>query len=109
MGLSNPYNLNIYMQLLIFSIAAQYFTQRRKENLKVGGIMFGAAVAAFIAINIGSLLYNWQLGKNPAALDRHSPRSGTVRASNRWNFSSRPRRTTSTRWRPSGALIIRPR
>ena len=71
MGLSNPYNLNIYMQLLIFSIAAQYFTQRRKENLKVGGIMFGAAVAAFIAINIGSLLYNWQHGKNPAALDRH--------------------------------------
>jgi hypothetical protein len=71
MGLSNPYNLNIYMQLLIFSIAAQYFTQRRKENLKIGGIMFGAAVVAFIAINIGSLLYNWQHGKNPAALDRH--------------------------------------
>jgi phosphoglycerol transferase len=71
MGLSNPYNLNIYMQLLIFAIVAQYFGRRRKENLKIGAIMFGAAVAAFIAINIGSLLYNWQHGKNPAALDRH--------------------------------------
>ncbi len=71
MGLSNPYSLNVYVQLLIFAIVAQYFGQRRKENLKIGAIMFGAAAAAFVAINVGSLLYNWQHGKNPAALDRH--------------------------------------
>lgn len=71
MGLSNPYNLNIYMQLLLFSIAAQYFRERRMENIKIGGIMVAVAGAAFIAINMGTLLYNWQHGKNPAALDRH--------------------------------------
>ena len=71
MGLSNPYNLNIYMQLLCFAIAAQYFGKRRIENLKVGGIMVGAAGVAFIAINMGTLLYNWEHGKNPMAMDRH--------------------------------------
>jgi len=71
MGLSNPYNLNLFLQLLVFAFAAQYFRKRRPENLKVGGLMFAVAAAAFIAINMGTLIYNWQHGKNPAALDRH--------------------------------------
>lgn len=71
MGLSNPYNLNVYVQLLCFAIAAQYFWRKRPENLRVGVICFMVAGAAFVAINLGTLAYNWQHGKNPAGMDRH--------------------------------------
>ncbi len=71
MGLSNPYNLNIFFQLLGFSLLAQYFRRRRVENLKVGLLVFGVAFIAFLAINVGTLAYNWQHGKNPAGMGRH--------------------------------------
>ncbi|MDB6021506.1 MAG: hypothetical protein JWQ04_1363 [Pedosphaera sp.] len=71
MGLSNPYNLNVYVQLLCFSILAHYLWRRRPENLKVGLLCVAVAGVAFIAINLGTLAYNWTHGKNPAGMDRH--------------------------------------
>lgn len=71
MGLSNPYNLNIYMQLLCLGILYQWFVGKRKENIKVGLICVGIAGAAFLAINSGTLAYNFEHGKNPSAMDRH--------------------------------------
>lgn len=71
MGLSNPYNLNVYVQLLCFSILVQFLRERRQENLKVGLLCVALAGAAFLVINMGTLAFNWAHGKNPAALDRH--------------------------------------
>jgi phosphoglycerol transferase len=71
MGLSNPYNLNVYVQLLCFAILAQFLWRRRQENLKVGLWSIAVAGAAFIAINMGTLTYEWAHGKNPAGMDRH--------------------------------------
>ncbi|HZV35130.1 MAG TPA: hypothetical protein VFB72_11205, partial [Verrucomicrobiae bacterium] len=71
MGLSNPYNLNIYVQLLCFAILVQYLRGRRQENLKIGLLCVAVAGAAFIAINMGTLAYQWAHGKNPSAMDRH--------------------------------------
>jgi hypothetical protein len=71
MGFSNSYNMSLFMQLLGLSVLAQFFSRRRKENLKVGVIMLGLTVVSFLALNIGTLTYQFVHGKNPAAMDRH--------------------------------------
>jgi phosphoglycerol transferase len=71
MGLSNPYNLNIYVQLICFAVVVQYFRKRRLENLRVGIWTIGVTGAAFIALNIGTVMYHWAHGQNPVALERN--------------------------------------
>lgn len=64
MGISNPYNLNIYLQLLCGAILAQWLSSRRKENLIVGGISALAACAAFLIVNAGTFIHRWRHGPN---------------------------------------------
>lgn len=71
MGLSSPYNLNIYVELLCFALLVQFVWRRRQESLRVGVWSLAVAGAAFIAINMGTLAFEWAHGKNPTAVDRH--------------------------------------
>jgi hypothetical protein len=71
MGLGGPYNLNMYVQLMCFSMLANFLTSRRKENLKVGAISLGLAALGFLAINAHTLATQWAHGKNTAALARN--------------------------------------
>lgn len=71
MGLTNPYNLNLFGQLLCLALAAQWFTQRRKANLVVGAMALGLIVVCFLAINLDTFGYGWAHGKNADALQRY--------------------------------------
>jgi phosphoglycerol transferase len=71
MGVSNPYNLNMYVQLLGFALLVQLARARRRENLLAGLTCIAAAGFAFIAINFGTLAFQWTHGKNQMALQRH--------------------------------------
>lgn len=63
-GQSNPYNLNMYLQLSLLGLAAHWLTRRRKLNLQIGGFCLGLAVAMFFACNLDTFSYQWQHGKN---------------------------------------------
>ena len=71
MGLGNVYNLNLYLQLMCFAIVVQFLRKRRTENLRIGLLCIVIAGTALVAINIGTVAYNWAHGKNPSAMDRH--------------------------------------
>jgi phosphoglycerol transferase len=71
MGVSNPYNLNLYLQLLCFAVLAQFLRKRRPENLRVGILSLLLAGGAFLAVNLGTFAYHWAHGQNPVALDRN--------------------------------------
>lgn len=49
LGLSNPYNLFLYLQLLGWALVLQAMGPRRRENLRVGLLSLGVAAAAFLA------------------------------------------------------------
>ncbi len=71
MGLTNPYNLNLFGQLLCLALGVQWFSQRRKPNLLVGGLSLAIIVVCFLAINLDTFSYGWMHGKNADALQRH--------------------------------------
>ncbi|MDB6018288.1 MAG: hypothetical protein JWR19_2777 [Pedosphaera sp.] len=71
MGLSNPYNLNLYLQLLLFSLVVQFLRRRRRENLQTGLLAVAVAGVAFLAINMGTFAFEWAHGKNPTGLERN--------------------------------------
>lgn len=71
MGLSNPYNLNLYLQLMVFALLAQGLSSRRRENLQVGGVCLVSAVAAFVLVNGGTFIYRLQHGPNPEGIVRN--------------------------------------
>lgn len=49
-GVGNPYILFLFFQLLGWAMIAQWFGTRRRENLMVGGVAFGVALAAFFVV-----------------------------------------------------------
>ncbi len=51
LGVSNPYNLLFWGQLLVWALAAQWFGARRRANLQIGLAAGALAVAAFLATN----------------------------------------------------------
>jgi hypothetical protein len=71
MGFGNPYNLNLYLQLLGLGMIAHYFTARRKTNLQIGLVCVAIAVLAFVCINANTLLFQFQHGKNTGAISRN--------------------------------------
>ena len=71
MGVSNPYNLNIYCQLLAIAIVLQFFTKRRKQNLQIGAAALALAVGAFAVMNLDTFFYQTANGKNPDPMERN--------------------------------------
>ena len=70
MGLSSPYNVNMFGQLLCLSLGVQWLTRRRKANLQIGLFSLGLVVVCFVAMNLRTLAYRAANGKNPDALIR---------------------------------------
>jgi hypothetical protein len=70
MGISNPYYLNIYVQLVILSMVIVWFNGRRRDNLEAGFCCLVSAGAAFVFIHTGTLLFRFFAGTNPYALVR---------------------------------------
>jgi uncharacterized membrane protein YhaH (DUF805 family) len=71
MSLGTPYNLNMFLQLLCFSILVQFLTRKRKANLRVGFYCIGAAIFGFVIINAHTLVNDFLHGKNSMALARN--------------------------------------
>jgi hypothetical protein len=71
LGLSNPYSLNVFLQLLGFSILLNYWRTRDLVRLKVGLICIAAAAVGFISVNLDTLGYAYAHGSNPAAVTRN--------------------------------------
>lgn len=69
-GLTNPYNLNMFGQLLCLSLGVQLLTARRKVNLQIGFVSLALIVVSFLAINLDTFSYQWAHGKNPDGLQR---------------------------------------
>lgn len=69
-GISNPYNANMFGQLMCLALLVQFIRRRRKENLVLGAACIGAVGLAFVASNIDTLIYSWGHGKNFACLQR---------------------------------------
>lgn len=57
LGVSNPYNLLFWGQLLIWALVAQWFGARRRPNLVIGIVAGVVAVAAFLATNAEVWVY----------------------------------------------------
>lgn len=70
MGVSNPYYLNIYIQLLLLSLGIQWFTLRRKENLQTGLLCLMTSICGFLLAHTGALLFRLYAGANPYAITR---------------------------------------
>lgn len=57
-GGGNPYVLFLFLQLMGWALVAQWFGQRRRENLVTGGLALGAALACFAAVESHLWAYN---------------------------------------------------
>ncbi|HUR60603.1 MAG TPA: hypothetical protein VM029_22975 [Opitutaceae bacterium] len=57
LGISNPYNLLFWVQLMGWALIAQWFQQRRWSNLSIGVAAIGVAAVAFLASNIEVWLF----------------------------------------------------
>lgn len=51
-GISNPYALFLYLQLMGWALIAQWFSRRRMENLRVGLAALAVAGAAFLVVEM---------------------------------------------------------
>jgi phosphoglycerol transferase len=71
LGLSNPYSLNMFVQLLCLSIVLNFWRTRDLVRLKIGLMCIGAAVLGFLSVNLDTLGYAWVHGVNPAATPRN--------------------------------------
>jgi hypothetical protein len=70
-GTGNPYNLNIFLQLLCLGTVTHYFFgARRRANLQCSAATLAAAVCGFVVVNAHTLIHWMQHGHNPAAIPR---------------------------------------
>jgi hypothetical protein len=70
MSITNPYNLNLFGQLVCLGLFIQFVTQRRKLNLQVGVASLALIVIGFFAIHLHTFSYAWAHGNNPDCLTR---------------------------------------
>ncbi len=65
LGMSMPYYLFFFLQLLFWALVAQAFGRRRWENLRVGVACLVLAFAAFFAMHAEVWLYSAESGARP--------------------------------------------
>jgi hypothetical protein len=70
LGMSSPYFLNMYLQLLLITVALHFMIHRRKDNLVTAGLSLVASVVAFLVAHNGMLLIRYMSGPNAGALAR---------------------------------------
>lgn len=70
MSITNPYNLNLFAQMVCLSVLVQLITRRRKANLQIGFVSLALIAAGFFLINLDTFSSSWQHGKNYPALTR---------------------------------------
>jgi hypothetical protein len=63
-GIGNPYWLFLFLQLLGWSIIAQWLGARRRENLLTGGLALVVAVVAFFLVESHVWLFTYETGAN---------------------------------------------
>lgn len=64
LGVSNPYNLFFWLQLMGWALVLQAVGTRRKPNLQIGGAAIAAALVAFAIVHAEGWLHN----DDPSAL-----------------------------------------
>lgn len=65
LGVSMPYYLFFFLQLLFWALVANWFGRRRGENLRVGLVSMALAVAAFYALHAEVWIYSAEPGARP--------------------------------------------
>ncbi len=70
MGVSNPYYLNMFIQLLLIALVMQWFAKRQRETLQTGAICLLTSAAGFLIAHTGALLFRLGAGGNPYAIAR---------------------------------------
>jgi hypothetical protein len=70
MGVSNPYYLNIYVQLILLALAFQWFTLRQRENIQTGLLCLLVSGFGFLLAHTGTLFFRLFAGANPYAVAR---------------------------------------
>jgi hypothetical protein len=69
-GLSNPYNLNMWAQFVCLGMGLRFLLYRRKAELAVGSLVLAVSAAGFVAVNINTLWYQAWHGANQLAVAR---------------------------------------
>jgi phosphoglycerol transferase len=69
-GVENPYNANIFGQLICLGMLVQLISRRRKFNFIVGSVSIGVMVLAFVASNLSTMVYSWSNGENYDCIHR---------------------------------------
>ena len=69
-GMSNPYNLNMWVQFVCLGMGLRFLLYRRKSELAVGALVLLASATGFVAVNINNLWYQALHGANQLALAR---------------------------------------
>jgi hypothetical protein len=64
-GVSNPYNLFFFLQLLTLALVAQFFGERRRANLQLGAACMAAAFGTFFLLQADMWLYASNEGALP--------------------------------------------
>jgi hypothetical protein len=64
LGVSNPYNLFFYLQLMLWALLLQLFGRRRQENLAVGLASMAVAVVGLGIMEAPTLLYTTDKAAN---------------------------------------------
>lgn len=70
MGISSPYYLNMFVQLILLAMLMQWLTRRERSNLWAGVHCLVSAGAGFLLIHSGLLMTRFFANANPRALDR---------------------------------------
>lgn len=70
MGVSGPYYLNMYLQLLLLTLGLHGMVRPHRTNLVTGGQSLLAAIAGFLLAHNGMLTLRLLAGTNAAALTR---------------------------------------
>lgn len=69
-GMGNPYNLNMWLQLLCWGMALRFLLFRRKADLAVGALVLAATTIGFLLANLNTFWYQALHGGNQLALVR---------------------------------------
>ncbi|MDP3069613.1 MAG: hypothetical protein Q8N18_04960 [Opitutaceae bacterium] len=65
LGVSNPYNLLFWLQLMGWALVIQWFGARRRPNLQIGGAAIAAGLLAFAAMHAEGWLHVEDTGALP--------------------------------------------